>query len=135
MIAIPRSRTPRTVAAPRPVGSLRPALLAVAEQALEDGMAEDVTVIDLDGKSNIADHMIIATGRSARQVAALATRLLDGLKAAGYGGAVEGLPLGDWVLVDAGDLLVHLFRPEVRAYYHLEKMWGATLAEPMGLAQ
>ena len=83
-------------------------------------------MIDLRGKSSIADHLIIASGRSARQVGALGDYVLDKLKAIGHRGAgVEGKENGDWVLIDAGDLIVHLFRPEVRAYYNLEKMWGA----------
>ena len=106
-------------------------LLGLAEKTLTDGKAEDLVVIDLQGKSGIADHMVIATGRSQRQVLALAERMLEALKDHGYGrAAVEGLPHGDWVLIDAGDVIIHLFRPEVRAYYNLEKMWGATLSEP-----
>ncbi|MGH7002042.1 MAG: ribosome silencing factor, partial [Stellaceae bacterium] len=92
--------------------------------------AEDLVVIDLQGKSSIADYMLIATGRSQRQVVSLAERLLATLKDHGHGRAsAEGLSHGDWVLIDAGDVIVHLFRPEVRSYYNLEKMWGATLAE------
>jgi ribosome-associated protein len=80
--------------------------------------------------------MVIATGRSQRQVAALAEHLAAALREAGYPKpATEGMRLGDWVLIDAGDLIVHLFRPEVRGYYNLEKMWGAGLAESGALAQ
>ena len=105
-------------------------LLDLAEKTLEDGKAEDLTVIDLQGKSGIADYMVIATGRSQRQVVSLAERLLEALKQDGHGqAAAEGLPHGDWVLIDAGDVIVHLFRPEVRTYYNLEKMWGE-LGEP-----
>jgi ribosome-associated protein len=108
----------------------KPALLDLALRTLEDGKAEAPVVIDLVGKSAIADHMVIATGRSQRQVAALAERLTAALREAGYGRcAVEGLRQGDWVLIDAGDLIVHLFRPEVRDYYNLEKMGGDALAE------
>jgi ribosome-associated protein len=75
--------------------------------------------------------MVIATGRSQRQVVSLAERLIEVLKQSGRGrAAAEGLPHGDWVLIDAGDVIVHLFRPEVRSYYNLEKMWGAMLGEP-----
>jgi len=75
--------------------------------------------------------MVIATGRSQRQVVSLAERLIGVLKQSGHGqAAAEGLPHGDWVLIDAGDVIVHLFRPEVRSYYNLEKMWGGTLGEP-----
>jgi ribosome-associated protein len=92
---------------------------------LEDGLADDVVFIDLSGKSSFADTMVIATGRNQRQVAALANRLQQGLKeATGHPVAVEGLRSCDWVLIDAGDIVVHLFRPEVREFYSLEKMWG-----------
>jgi ribosome-associated protein len=91
-------------------------------------------VIDLAGKSGIADHMIVASGRSQRQVVALAERVVAALRQSGHGRpSTEGLPHGDWVLIDAGDLIVHLFRPEVREYYNLEKMWGASLAEAGGM--
>ncbi len=107
------------------------ALLDLTEKTLADGKAEDLVVIDLQGKSGIADYMVIATGRSQRQVVSLAERLLQALKENGHGqAAAEGLPHGDWVLIDAGDVIIHLFRPEVRSYYNLEKMWGATLGEP-----
>ena len=128
------ARTTRKKATPKPAP--RPELLTLALGILEDGKAEDVVVIDLAGKSAIADHMVVATGRSQRQVVALAERLASGLREAGYGrAAVEGLRLGDWVLIDAGDLIVHVFRPEVRDFYNLEKMWGAALAEAGALAQ
>lgn len=121
-------------ARPRRKAADRPALLALALKVLEDGKAEEPVVIDLAGKSSIADHMIIASGRSQRQVVALAERLMEALKEAGYPRPqAEGLPLGDWVLIDAGDLLIHLFRPEVRAHYNLEKMWGASLGDAAGL--
>lgn len=82
-------------------------------------------MIDLDGKSSVADHMIIASGRSGRHVGALADHLLRKLKETGAGRArVEGLPNADWVLIDAGDVIVHLFRPEVREFYNLERIWG-----------
>ncbi len=92
---------------------------------LEDDQAQDVMSIPLAGKSSIADHMVIASGRSTRQVAAMAAKLAERVKQAG-GGAVriEGLPTADWVLLDAGDVIVHLFRPEVRSFYNLERMWG-----------
>jgi ribosome-associated protein len=83
---------------------------------LDDGKAEDLTVIDLHGKSGIADHLVIASGRSQRQVVSLAERMLEALKAEGYGRcSAEGLRQGDWVLIDAGDVIIHLFRPETRA--------------------
>jgi ribosome-associated protein len=102
------------------------ALLATIAAALDDGKAEDVTRIDLRGKSSIADDMVIASGRSSRQVAALADRVTAALAERGQKRVpVEGLATGDWVLIDAGDVIVHIFRPEIRARYNLEKMWGA----------
>lgn len=87
--------------------------------------------IDLAGKTDIADHMLIASGRSARHVSAIADHLVEKLKDAGHGRPrVEGAAAADWVLVDAGDVIVHLFRPEVRDFYNLEKMWTAELTAP-----
>lgn len=96
----------------------------VLEQ-LDDDQAQEVVSIPLEGKSSIADHMVIASGRSTRQVAAMAQKLAEKVKQAGFGSArVEGLPAADWVLIDAGDVVVHLFRPEVRSFYNLERMWA-----------
>ncbi len=93
--------------------------------SLDDDKAEDVVVIDLTNKSSVTDAMIIASGRSQRHVGALADHVLRRLKEAGWGRArAEGLAACDWVLIDAGDVIVHLFRPEVRAFYNLEKMWS-----------
>src|SRR5690606_30907963 len=93
--------------------------------ALDDAKAEDVVSIDLAGKTSIADAMLIATGRSNTHVGAIADRVLKACKEAGVAAPrVEGLPHCDWVLIDAGDVIVHVFRPEVRAFYNLEKMWG-----------
>ncbi|HSF13402.1 MAG TPA: ribosome silencing factor [Erythrobacter sp.] len=92
---------------------------------LDDDQAQEVVTISLEGKSSIADHMVIASGRSTRQVAAMAQKLAEKIKQAGFGHArVEGLPAADWVLIDAGDVIVHLFRPEVRSFYNLERMWS-----------
>ena len=92
---------------------------------LDDEKAQDVVFIDLKDKSSIADGMIVASGRSHRHVGAMADHLLRMLKDAGHGRArVEGLPHCDWVLIDAGDVIVHLFRPEVRAFYNIEKIWS-----------
>lgn len=137
MIPIARATRPATArrATPRPKAKPSPAksLLAIAEKLLDDGKAEDVAAIDLQGKSDIADFMLIATGRSQRQVMALAQRLTEGLKAAGCKRvSVEGMRQGEWVLIDAGDIVVHLFKPETRAYYNLEKMWGEALSEAAG---
>ncbi|CAM5762136.1 ribosome silencing factor [Bosea minatitlanensis] len=88
--------------------------------------AEDVTVIDLVGKTSLADAMIIASGRVNRHVASIAETLIEALKDAGLPPPkVEGMPACDWVLIDTGDIIVHIFRPEVREFYNLEKMWGA----------
>ena len=101
-------------------------LLKVVLETLDAQKAEDVVAIDLKGKTSIGDHMVIASGRSQRHVGAVADNLIKTLKDEGYGRArVEGLPQGDWVLIDAGDVIVHLFRPEVRDFYNLEKMWSA----------
>jgi ribosome-associated protein len=100
-------------------------LHALVMHSLDEDQALDVVSIPLEGKSSIADFMVIASGRSTRQVAAIATHLAERLKAARHGSPkIEGLPAGDWVLIDAGDVVVHLFRPEVRSFYNLERMWG-----------
>ena len=92
---------------------------------LDDDKAQDVVFIDLKGKSAVADGLIVASGRSHRHVGAIADHLLRALKDNGYGKArVEGLPHCDWVLIDTGDVIVHLFRPEVRSFYNIEKIWS-----------
>ncbi len=99
-------------------------LLRAVLASLDDDKAEEVVQIDLRGKSEIGDYMVIASGRSTRQVAAIAENLTDRLKSAfGLVSKVEGKETGDWVLIDAGDVIVHVFRPEVREFYQLEKMW------------
>ena len=106
-------------------GKASAAQLALVKQSLEDDKAEDIAVIDLKGKSAFADYMVIASGRSTRQVVAIAEHLADRLKQAGHGySPVEGKQVGDWVLVDGGDVVVHIFRPEARTFYALEKMWA-----------
>jgi ribosome-associated protein len=101
-------------------------LLKTVTKSLADSKAEDTITISLTGKSSIGDYMVVTSGRSQRHVAAVAERLLSDLKTAGYGRRrAEGLTGGDWVLIDAGDVIVHIFRPEVRAFYNLEKMWSA----------
>ena len=113
---------PAGFAAP-PVGASP--LHSLVLSSLDDDQAQEVVSIPLEGKSSIADHMVIASGRSTRQVAAMATKLAERLKKAGFGPIrIEGLPAADWVLLDAGDVVVHLFRPEVRSFYNLERMWG-----------
>lgn len=126
------SRNSTAASAASPVGHFVPdpgntggdAPLSLILASLEDDKAEDIVTIPLAGKSEMADHMVIATGRSSRQVAAIAEKLADRLKAElGLIARMEGKDLGDWVLVDAGDVIVHVFRPEVRDFYQLEKMW------------
>lgn len=104
--------------------------MALVEQVLADGKAEDIIAIALEGKSTMADYMVIATALSQRQVNALAQNLVRKLKSGKFGApSIEGRTQGDWVLLDAGDVIVHLFRPEVRAFYNLEKMWTAELPD------
>ncbi len=106
-------------------------LLGLVERSLEDDKAENVVAIDLTRKSSIADFMVIASGRSARQLGAMADHLMTKLKASGVKSVgVEGASAGDWLLIDGGDVVIHLFRPEIRTLYNLEKMWGLELPEP-----
>ncbi|MBO9511977.1 ribosome silencing factor [Erythrobacter sp. A6_0] len=113
-------------------GSETDSLLALVLDHLDDDQAQDIVTIDLEGKSSIADHMVIASGRSTRQVAAIANKLAEKVKQAGFGPVkLEGLPAADWVLLDAGDVVVHLFRPEVRSFYNLERMWAFGDAPPV----
>ena len=101
------------------------ALHSLVLRSLDDDQAQDVVTIPLTGKSNIADHMVIASGRSTRQVASMAQKLTERIKQdLGRNVRVEGLPIADWVLIDADDVIVHLFRPEVRSFYNLERMWA-----------
>jgi len=117
---------------PEPVSLVRPdatETLKLVLAQLDDAKAEDTITIDLTGKTTIGDFMVVTSGRSNRQVGAIADRLLRALAEAGVPGVrVEGMPHCDWVLIDAGDVIVHVFRPEVRAFYNLEKMWSATLS-------
>jgi ribosome-associated protein len=113
--------------APDKVSKVRPdakETLRLALARIEDMKAEDTVTIDLTGKSSIADAMIVTSGRSHRQVGAIADRLLKDLAAAGVRVRVEGMPSCDWVLIDAGDVIIHVFRPEVRTFYNLENMWA-----------
>ena len=119
-------------AEPPPDTAGRSPLEAMVIKRLDDEKALDIIFIDLKGKSSLADGIVVASGRSQRHVGAIADHLLRALKDAGHGKArVEGLPACDWVLIDAGDVVVHLFRPEVRAYYNLEKIWSV---EPPAVA-
>lgn len=120
------SRKPRVIASsPAHDMPSEPPLLARILSSLDDDKAEDIVTIDLTGRSSLCDAIVVATGRSTRHVGACAEHLAQRLKEWGFTGAhLEGLPQGDWVLIDTGDVIVHLFRAEVRAYYDLEGMWS-----------
>lgn len=116
--------TRKTVGAPKTV-------LKLVEKSLDDDKATDPVVIDLAGRTAIADYMVVATGTSARHVQAMAEHLVEKLEGKGLKGIrIEGADQGDWVLIDGGDIIVHLFRPEARIHYGLEKMWGVDWSEP-----
>lgn len=101
------------------------ALCELIRSALDDDKAEDISVIDLSGKCSFADAMVVASGRSQRHVGAVATKLRDKLREAGYPPlSLEGMESCEWVLLDVGDVVVHIFRPEAREFYHLERMWA-----------
>jgi ribosome-associated protein len=114
---------------PEPVSPARPVseeTLRLVLARLDDMKAEDTVTIDLSSKSTIGDYMVVTSGRSNRHVGAVADHLLEDLRKAGVPGVrAEGMPHCDWVLIDAGDVIVHVFRPEVRAFYNLEKMWAS----------
>jgi ribosome-associated protein len=133
---------------PQPVPSVTPeaapqrgtsdeaaALHALILHQLEEDQAAETVTIPLAGKSSIADHMVIASGRSSRHVAAMAEKIAERVKReTGRPVRTEGLPTADWVLIDSGDVIVHLFRPEVRSFYNLERIWGAGEAPPAAVA-
>jgi ribosome-associated protein len=133
----PKGSEPLTITAlsraaryqPEPVSKARPSpeeTLRLVLACLDDMKAEDTLSIDLRGKTTIADTMVVTSGRSNRHVGSVADRVLEDLRKAGVPDArVEGMPHCDWVLIDAGDVIVHVFRPEVREFYNLEKMWAA----------
>ncbi len=122
--------TENLIKAKKPIITSPEDLLAQIRKILDDHLAEDVIVIDLKGKSTIGDYMVIASGRSSRQVITMAEFLSKHLKQSGINRIrPEGMGQGDWVLIDAGDVIVHLFRPEVREFYSLEKMWESDLTE------
>lgn len=111
-------------------GSASDATLATILTELDENKAEDIVQIDLRGKSEMADYMVVCSGRSSRQVAAISEKLVDRLKQEmGRRCKVEGKDAGDWVLIDTGDVIVHVFRPEVRDFYQLEKMWMGSGAQ------
>lgn len=102
--------------------------LGLVQRSLDDDKAESIVTIPLAGKSSMADYLVIASGRSTRQVGAMADHLATRLKEQGAEQIrIQGVAQGDWVLIDAGDIIVHLFRPEIRAFYNLEKMWGTDM--------
>jgi ribosome-associated protein len=109
-------------------------MLSLILSVLDEHKAEDVVTVDLAGKSPLADYMVVATGRSTRQVQGLADYLGRAVKEVANAPKVEGLTHGDWVLVDAGDVIVHLFRAEVREFYNIESMWSATPPAASGTA-
>jgi ribosome-associated protein len=107
--------------------------LSAVLSSLEDSKAEDIVSINIEGKSPLADRIVVASGRSHRHVAACAEHLVKALKDNGFGNArIEGMPAADWVLIDQGDVIIHLFRPEVRAFYNIEKMWQMPEADAEG---
>ncbi|MFN5821801.1 MAG: ribosome silencing factor, partial [Novosphingobium sp.] len=115
----PDTHAPAAAGTPVPLPPSEPGSLhALVLQSLDDDQAQEIVSIPLEGKSSIADHMVIASGRSTRQVASMAQKLAERVKQGGFGHVrIEGLPAADWVLIDAGDVVVHLFRPEVRSFY------------------
>jgi nicotinate-nucleotide adenylyltransferase len=129
---IPRARKAQPSLPAQPDAA--PELLELIQRTLEDGKAEDIVTIDLAGKTTIADQMVIASGRSARQVLALAEHLEETLSRR-MRISVEGKMQADWVLIDASDVIVHIFRPEVRASYNLEKLWGEALPDAEAVRQ
>jgi len=126
--------TPRAHTSARPPAPQPGELLELVLKTLEDGKAEDVVTVELAGKTTIADQMVIATGRSTRQLLALTEHLEEALSRR-MRISVEGKTQGDWVLIDASDVIVHLFRPEIRSYYNLEKMWGEALPDSAAARQ
>ncbi len=130
--------SPQLDATPATSGTVAPdaeALHRLILTSLDDDQAVETVSIPLAGKSSIADYMVVASGRSTRQVASMAQKLAEKIKAErGQSPRVEGLPTADWVLIDAGDVIVHLFRPEVRTFYNLERMWAFGDSAPVGNA-
>ena len=123
--------SPRKKAAPaaEPTPNSGPKMIDVVLQSLEDAKAEQTVAIDIAGKSSLADHMVVTSGRSNRHVAAVADQVMKAMRDNGFTKPrIEGLPHADWVLVDGGDVIVHIFRPEVREFYNIEKMWQADFA-------
>ena len=104
-------------------------LVATILSSLENDKAENIVSLDLVGKSSIADLLIVASGNSARLVSAMTKHLVEKLKSAGLQPRIEGVPQCNWVLVDIGDIIIHLFQPEIRAHYNIEKIWSIAPSE------
>ena len=120
--------SPKKKSAP-PAATPEPQMIDVVLQSLEDAKAEQTVAIDITGKSSLSDHMVVTSGRSHRHVGAVADQVAKALREHGFGKPrIEGLPHCDWVLVDGGDVIVHIFRPEVREFYNIEKMWAVDFA-------
>lgn len=123
--------SPKKKPEPAPVAEIAPdnSMIDLVLRSLDDAKAEQTVAIDITGKSSLTDHMVVTSGRSNRHVSAVADQLVTALRDAGFGKPrIEGLPHADWVLVDAGDVIVHIFRPEVREFYNIEKMWAVDFA-------
>jgi ribosome-associated protein len=119
-----RSVTAKKAAKPKIVARTKePALLSLILKQLDDDKAEDTISIDVRGRTSITDHMVITSGRANRHVASITDHLVETISKAGQKPRLEGLPAADWVVIDAGDIVVHVFRPEVREFYSLERMW------------
>jgi len=128
-MASPKKKTETAQVAPSPATAPEPHMIDLVLQSLDDAKAEQTVAIDITGKSSLTDHMVVTSGRSNRHVSAVADQLVKVLREHGFGKPrIEGLPHADWVLVDAGDVIVHIFRPEVREFYNIEKMWAADFA-------
>jgi ribosome-associated protein len=126
LAASPKAAKPRKPRGKKPAAEKPKGALDIILARLEDAKAEQVVTITLDDKTAVADAMVVASGRSNRHVGAIADQLVQKLKEKGYRDLrIEGMPQCDWVLVDAGDVVVHIFRPEVRSFYNLEKLWSA----------
>ena len=120
--------SPKKKSAP-PAATPEPQMIDVVLQSLEDAKAEQTVSIDITGKSSLSDHMVVTSGRSHRHVGAVADQVAKALREHGFAKPrIEGLPHCDWVLVDGGDVIVHIFRPEVREFYNIEKMWAVDFA-------
>ena len=123
------SKTKTETIEPNAAATLALPMIDVVLKSLDDAKAEQTVAIDITGKSSLSDHMVVTSGRSNRHVSAVADQVVKALREHGFGKPrVEGLPHADWVLVDGGDVIVHIFRPEVREFYNLEKMWAADFA-------